>query len=319
MRGNATVSKLGLAIACEMKRSFPREANVHHRETQMVNASLKKHGITRYIVDRLGGFEWYKVFEDLQGNNKPETFWGKLARMRGSDRLVKAGYIKSMELIADSAEDLKEEHGKEALDLILDLGSSGAEPTRKMAEMGLARKVIGVDIDKNAIEFAREKGKHLGESIGFINADILKFDELSRATKGVEADLIRSVGLGEYIPVEQRMLFLDNVMRCLKLDGVLVLGVTMPPEYWEIEEIDRKTRRGIAKEIRRNERSFHIFNIVKEAYSMYQYPYSPQDIAGLVAGYKELIDDRHGQFSVATLSFEIGGPYAFAVVRKTSR
>lgn len=99
---------------------------------------------------------------------------------------------------------------------ILDLGCNDGFGTHFLAEN--AEKIIGVDFDKHAIEFAKEE-KSLGE-IKFIYEDFLQ----DGGKKYGEFDGVVSFDVIEHIYPENLETYMKTVLMNLKKEGVFIIG-----------------------------------------------------------------------------------------------
>lgn len=100
---------------------------------------------------------------------------------------------------------------------IVDLGCGPGLYAEKFARLG--HQVTGIDISSNSIEYAKGSALKQGLSIKYTNGNYLEQIE-------GEYDIALCIycDFGALIPVEQT-LFLDNVHKCLKENGILIFDV----------------------------------------------------------------------------------------------
>lgn len=80
-----------------------------------------------------------------------------------------------------------------------------------------AKKVYAVDWDKRLLEGAAQRLKHL-KNVQYLNVD------LNKNAPNVKADGAFLIDVIEHLEPEREKVFLDNIIKCLKANGVLIIG-----------------------------------------------------------------------------------------------
>jgi len=103
----------------------------------------------------------------------------------------------------------------EGKDVIMELGSGDGFGLPIIAQ--LAKKVYAVDWDKRLLEGNAQRLKHLK------NVEYLRVD-LNKRSPGVKVDGAFLIDVIEHLEPKSERIILNNIVKCLKPDGVLIVG-----------------------------------------------------------------------------------------------
>lgn len=117
---------------------------------------------------------------------------------------------------------------------IIDLGCGPGIYTHPLAQFGY--NVVGIDISKKSINFAKQKACDADLNIKYINSD---FFNLYKQENHDMALLLYEI-YSTFDP-KQRKLLLDNIFKMLNDDGIFILDVPLTNRLSDIEEISNWT------------------------------------------------------------------------------
>lgn len=142
---------------------------------------------------------------------------------------------------------------------VLDIASGSGYGTKILAS--LAKSVIGVDVDKSAIEYSEKNFK--AENARFILGDGAKIP-----LEDNQVDVVVSFETIEHI--EDYKTFMKEVKRVLKKDGVLILSTPNDIEYTEenhfhIHEFNQNELESLVKKHYKNYKTYYQVNWVYSA------------------------------------------------------
>lgn len=99
--------------------------------------------------------------------------------------------------------------------IVMEIGSGDGFGLPIIAQS--AQKVYAVDWDNRLLEGNAKRLKHL-KNVEYLHVD------LNKSSPNVKVDGVFLIDVIEHLEPEREEIFLDNIMRCLKKDGVMIIG-----------------------------------------------------------------------------------------------